>query len=114
MLLATTIVLLFSLANSADPRVDKFDPVIFCREKARGSAEQFCGNAEFTEHGEITADTVSLVATKDAAEEASKACMRHFDGVKLNGVKEDDASVLDLAAKASNGKAQEFCQRVTR
>ena len=114
--LTTAILLLANcanFANSADPRKISFDPVTFCHEKARGAAEEFCGGAEFSDRGEVTANTVSLVATRDAEDEASKACKRHFDAAKLNGVKDDDASVQELAEKDAKAKAQEFCQRVT-
>ena len=112
-LLSLAIVTTASVPRSKSPEL--FDPKKYCTDTGIGSAAEFC-DVEFVEDGEITANTVAMVSTRDAQDMGRKACLKQFLFAKVEGGeknKEEDDEILKNAAKeASRNVVKEFCEQV--
>ena len=112
-LLSLAIVTTASVPRSKAPEL--FDPKKYCTDTGIGSAAEFC-DVEFVEDGEITANTIAMVSTRDAQDMGRKACLKQFLFAKVEGGdenKEQDDEILKNAAKeASRNVVKEFCEQV--
>ena len=112
-LLSLAIVTTASVPRSKSPEL--FDPKKYCTDTGIGSAAEFC-DVEFVEDGEITANTIAMVSTRDAQDMGRKACLKQFLFAKVEGGdenKEQDDEILKNAAKeASRNVVKEFCEQV--
>ena len=112
-LLSLAIVTTASVPRSKAPEL--FDPKKYCTDTGIGSAAEFC-DVEFVEDGEITANTIAMVSTRDAQDMGRKACLKQFLFAKVEGGeknKEEDDEILKNAAKeASRNVVKEFCEQV--
>jgi hypothetical protein len=100
--------------NKAPTPEVKFDPAAFCKQAAQGDAHLWCGQAEYRTKGEITGETVRLVATSDAEAVATKACLRHikFSSKSAKQMTDKDNNQKLKGEAASKRAAKEFCGRV--
>ena len=92
-----------------------FDREKFCTETSAGAAARFCGSREFAERGEITSDTVAMVAEREARDAARKACDKSFDVVALS---EPAATGFNTEAKGrakavADETAQRLCEQMS-
>ena len=108
-LLSLAIVTTASVPRSKSPEL--FDPKKYCTDTGIGSAAEFC-DVEFVEDGEITANTIAMVSTRDAQDLGRKACLKQFLFAKVEGGEEDDETLKNAAKEASRNTVKEFCEQV--
>jgi hypothetical protein len=109
-ILLIALVIVTSTLATEPRKMAEFDPVTFCSDAATGDAGYYCG-VQFQNDGEITAETVEMVSTRDCSDKSSKACLQEFEFAKVEGVT-DIEETKKLALTASKNSAKEFCERV--
>ena len=119
MLSLSSLLLLLCGAHSSPLRgreVAGFDQAAFCAETSTGSAARFCASRAFAERGEITSDTVAMVAETEARDAARKACEKAFAVVAVSepAVATFALGTKERAKSASDNAAQRLCEQMSR
>lgn len=109
----------------ADPRdhsgqsisEDEFDLHIFCRAISTESSAKYCSDRTFAERGDVTKDTVSMVAVQEAQVSAEKACKLAFEHSSVEKGERflhfPDTATKARAKDASDVTAQRLCEQMS-
>ena len=97
----------------APPPPPLFDPESFCKDAANEYATLFCATVEFLPDGDIPADVVNMVSTRDAQNVTTKESLKHIKfSPKLAELITGEEQQTKNGKAASKRKARELCERV--
>ena len=113
LLLAVTEAAQIHRLNKAPPP-PLFDPATFCHDVATSHANLYCNTVEFPPDGDIPANVVKMVTTREAQDVATKECLKHitFAAKLAESVTSEEQLQTKKADEASKRKARDFCERV--
>ena len=103
--------------SAADVRdISVFDRDIFCGDASAGSSAKYCTRV-FHERGDVTKETVAMVAERDARDAAMKACATAFERGDLlapSASRDDSEGAKHRAKAASDDTARMLCEQMSR
>ena len=120
-LFTSSLLLLLLLTEAAQihrlnkaPPPPLFDPATFCHDVATSHANLYCNTVEFPPDGDIPANVVKMVTTREAQDVATKECLKHitFAAKLAESVTSEEQLQTKKADEASKRKARDFCERV--